>query len=121
MCNATWCPQCGPDVRVDEDGCCALCGADAMGAGADEADRLRARVAALTECLRGYVTNCEQCSGTNEVSCGCFSSCVLFNSVECPSETPENDALRCPTKPCPACAAARAILDAHTKEMEVSK
>jgi hypothetical protein len=34
---ATWCPQCGPRVAVDEDGCCASCGADAMGPGADQA------------------------------------------------------------------------------------
>jgi len=33
----TWCPQCGPDVDVDEDGCCDVCGADAVGPGADGA------------------------------------------------------------------------------------
>jgi hypothetical protein len=37
----TWCAQCGPDVRVDEDGCCVTCGGEAMGAGADEAIGLR--------------------------------------------------------------------------------
>lgn len=35
--NPTWCPQCGPHVAVDEDGCCATCGATATGPGADRA------------------------------------------------------------------------------------
>jgi hypothetical protein len=25
------CPECGPHVRADEDGCCATCGADCVG------------------------------------------------------------------------------------------
>jgi len=33
---ASLCPECGPSVRVDEDGCCALCGATALGAWALE-------------------------------------------------------------------------------------
>lgn len=33
----SWCPLCGPEVAVDEDGCCAMCGATAMGLGADAA------------------------------------------------------------------------------------
>jgi len=33
----TWCPECGPRVNVDEDGCCLMCGADASGPGAREA------------------------------------------------------------------------------------
>ena len=32
-----WCPQCGPGLSVDEDGCCMICGADAMGDVANEA------------------------------------------------------------------------------------
>ncbi len=32
--EATWCPQCGPRVHVDDDGCCAMCGCDAVGHGA---------------------------------------------------------------------------------------
>lgn len=43
----TWCPQCGPRVRVDEDGCCLECGATACGAGADAAIIDRHRIAAL--------------------------------------------------------------------------
>jgi hypothetical protein len=46
--SATWCPECGPDVKVDEDGCCTMCGCTAMGVGvecvgfmAKERDRLR--------------------------------------------------------------------------------
>lgn len=34
-----WCPQCGPVTAGDEDGCCAVCGADAVGAGATSALR----------------------------------------------------------------------------------
>jgi rubrerythrin len=31
---APWvCPECGPHVRVDEDGCCATCGADVVRSG----------------------------------------------------------------------------------------
>jgi hypothetical protein len=51
---ATWCPQCGPRVAVDEDGCCASCGADATGDGADRAgaalaelDRIRRELTSL--------------------------------------------------------------------------
>lgn len=43
----SWCPQCGPDVGVDEDGCCATCGATAVGDGADTALKLRALVEQL--------------------------------------------------------------------------
>ena len=39
--SGPWCAQCGPDVRVDEDGCCASCGDDVTGEGADEAHRWR--------------------------------------------------------------------------------
>ena len=35
--RASLCVECGPDVRVDEDGCCAACGASAMGPWADKA------------------------------------------------------------------------------------
>lgn len=33
----TWCPQCGPHVTVDGDGCCDRCGCTAMGRGANRA------------------------------------------------------------------------------------
>lgn len=55
---ATWCPQCGPRVAVDEDGCCASCGADATGEGADRAiaavaelERIRRELSRLSERL----------------------------------------------------------------------
>lgn len=38
---SSWCPQCGPNVEVDEDGCCAGCGATAMGPGADGAHKIK--------------------------------------------------------------------------------
>jgi hypothetical protein len=37
MKTESWCPQCGPYVPIDEDGCCAECGADATGPGAEGA------------------------------------------------------------------------------------
>lgn len=43
----TMCPECGPAVEVDEDGCCIGCGNGAMGTYVVElADRLRAAEAA---------------------------------------------------------------------------
>jgi hypothetical protein len=45
----TFCPECGPNVTTDEDGCCLSCGAAAMGAGVE---KLRARIAALEEFFR---------------------------------------------------------------------
>lgn len=30
----TWCPECGPKVDINEDGCCVTCGASATGRGA---------------------------------------------------------------------------------------
>ena len=45
----TFCPQCGHDVDVDEDGCCVFCGATATGDAVDAANeeiaRLRAELA----------------------------------------------------------------------------
>ena len=37
----TLCPQCGFDVRIDEDGLCVGCGATAIGEGVDKAIRMR--------------------------------------------------------------------------------
>lgn len=42
--SATWCPQCGPRVSVDEDGCCVSCGSTAVGEGANLALRAIADV-----------------------------------------------------------------------------
>lgn len=62
------CPDCGPHVAADEDGCCATCGVEAYGeacgghvcgtrlfAAEAERDHLAARVAALTEALSDAV------------------------------------------------------------------
>lgn len=35
--DMAWCPQHGTGVKVDEDGCCTTCGADATGPGAETA------------------------------------------------------------------------------------
>lgn len=45
----SWCPQCGSNVSVDEDGCCNSCGCSAVGQGADEA---HATIADLRDRLR---------------------------------------------------------------------
>lgn len=49
--TASYCAECGPNVKVDEDGCCAACGGNAMGEFADracaaiaEVSRLKARL-----------------------------------------------------------------------------
>ena len=42
--TGTWCPQCGPDVSCDDDGCCSACGATAVGEGTEQALALRASV-----------------------------------------------------------------------------
>lgn len=39
--GGSWCPQCGPHVAVDDDGCCQTCGATALGEGTREAHRAR--------------------------------------------------------------------------------
>lgn len=53
------CVMCGPDVSVDEDGCCATCGASCLGEYAEtllsERDALKARVAELEEALRSLL------------------------------------------------------------------
>lgn len=52
-CLGSWCPECGSNVSVDEDGCCNACGCSAVGAGADEAHAtiadLRSRLALFAE------------------------------------------------------------------------
>ena len=45
----TWCSECGPNVACDEDGCCAGCGRDAVGDGADEALAIMAEYDYLLE------------------------------------------------------------------------
>jgi hypothetical protein len=37
--EGTWCPECGPNVKVDEEGLCVSCGAVAIGNGANAALR----------------------------------------------------------------------------------
>lgn len=43
--SASWCAEHGPDVRVDEDGCCVTCGNGALGPGAEQASCDRRRLA----------------------------------------------------------------------------
>jgi len=35
----SWCPECGPDVKLDEDGCCVGCGLDATHYGVEPTRR----------------------------------------------------------------------------------
>ena len=50
--TGTWCPQCGPDVLCDEDGCCCTCGANCVGDGVEQALALRAENERLRAALR---------------------------------------------------------------------
>ena len=47
----SWCPQCGYDADLDEEGCCAGCGCDAIGNGVVEAHNYRARALRAEEAL----------------------------------------------------------------------
>lgn len=64
-CLGSWCPQCGSNVSVDEDGCCISCGCCAVGQGADEAF---ATIADLRDRLR--IMARVVCEG-----CGCEARC----------------------------------------------
>ena len=44
--TGTWCPQCGPDVACDDEGCCTSCGATCVGEGVEQALAWRAGVPA---------------------------------------------------------------------------
>lgn len=61
--RGTWCPECGPGVSVDEDGCCATCGATATGPGVDaiiaEVRQLREEVSFLRADRDGVVSQYE--------------------------------------------------------------
>ena len=45
----TFCVECGPGVKVDEDGLCVLCGATATGSALSYINRLRAQVEELED------------------------------------------------------------------------
>lgn len=62
--TGTWCPHCGPDVSCDEDGCCAACGATAVGEGVEQALALRARLEPATGAEE--VDDCPLCDGLGE-------------------------------------------------------
>ena len=71
----TWCPECGPAVKVDEDLCCAQCGASASGEGADQALELLNGVSDLLMIIKGLV-----CQGKY----GCdFEHGVMFPEKWC--------------------------------------
>lgn len=44
----TFCVQCGPNVAIDEDGCCATCGADASGPAVNHLKRWLRKARRLT-------------------------------------------------------------------------
>jgi len=70
---ASFCPGCGPNVYIDEDGCCSSCGSTAIG---DGLIRLNERIQALIRCpacdgtglvdgdTPGGEATCYQCEGT---------------------------------------------------------
>lgn len=45
--TGTWCPECGPNVRICEEGMCASCGNVAVGAGTETALKIRDELVAL--------------------------------------------------------------------------
>lgn len=55
----SWCPQCGSNVSVDEDGCCNSCGCSAVGQGADEAHATIADLRDRMRLCRRYI--CRDC------------------------------------------------------------
>ena len=40
----TFCVHCGPNIKIDDDGCCSSCGADAYGKGIEYIESLRAEL-----------------------------------------------------------------------------
>lgn len=60
MDRGSWCPQCGPDVTVDEDGCCVTCGATATGDGADAVLAMRAEIVERLRPLAALGSGLEQ-------------------------------------------------------------
>jgi hypothetical protein len=70
----TWCPECGPDVAVDEDGCCTTCGNGATGPGADAAHE--ACIIPPGEC-KGLTETSRDC-----YDCGAQGSCTRTVETE---------------------------------------
>ena len=66
---SSWCPQCGPNVEVDEDGCCAGCGATAMGPGADGAHKLKRTLEGLVGASTRPWYGCR--GAANIITCPC--------------------------------------------------
>ena len=48
----TWCPECGHDVKVDEEGLCLMCGCTAVGKGANQAILTRTLLVEVTKNTR---------------------------------------------------------------------
>lgn len=57
--TGTWCPQCGPHVGVDEDGCCNSCGCVAAG---DGVEAMHTRLAAAEHVVEA-LPRCHECGG----------------------------------------------------------
>lgn len=51
--TGSWCPECGPNVTVDQDGLCSGCGNTCTGPGAERALLLERRLATLRELIFG--------------------------------------------------------------------
>lgn len=48
----SFCPECGPNVRIDEDGCCVFCGATATGRAVDALPALTSRYHRCSRCKK---------------------------------------------------------------------
>lgn len=66
----TFCPQCGPLCKVDEDGCCVTCGSTATGPEVEnmmcEIDQMQSQIAFLTAEVQRWkalamICHCEKC------------------------------------------------------------
>ena len=78
--TGSWCPQCGPDVSVDEDGCCQGCGCDAVGEGAEEALKQREQLKVCVDALKAtpYQPHCES------ADCHCAKVRAALEDVKVP-------------------------------------
>lgn len=49
----TFCPECGPNVKIDEDGCCVNCGNGANGNGLDYLNKMHRCIGLLNSMVMG--------------------------------------------------------------------
>jgi len=75
--TGSWCPQCGPDVKVDEDGCCVHCGCDCTGEGAELALRHARHIHLLHEAIRGLLGMVPEAVDTTDCEDRVNKACII--------------------------------------------